>query len=82
MSQQDAAEIIVNGVEDGEWAILVGDDAEAIDQGVRSLPLGGVYPRSFDQDEMGSFSLSLAQQGDPSYFEGRQTQLVRRKAKL
>ena len=134
LPQQDAAEI-VNGVEDGEWAILLGDDAEAIDAGVRSLPLGGVYvlhidaacfvytchmpaidrsvfdcryPRRFDQvsfqwknpdfllknvdfllknvdfviqqDDMGSFSPSLAQQGDPSYFEGRQTQLARRKA--
>ena len=43
LPQQDAAEIIVNGVEDGEWAILVGDDAEALDKAVRSLPLGGMY---------------------------------------
>ena len=89
LPQQDAAEIIVNGVEDGEWAILVGDDAEALDKAVRSLPLGGMYfesggpPGLNDTDGIGNLSLGLAQHGDPSYEPGRQTQLERRRrAKL
>ena len=85
LPQQDAAEIIVNGVEDGEWAILVGDDAEALDKAVRSLPLGGMYfesggpPGLNDTDGIGNLSLGLAQHGDPSYEPGRQTQLERRR---
>ena len=78
LPQDDAAQIIVNGVEDGEWAILVGDDAEALDKAVRSLPLGGMYPLT-DNDGIGNLSLSLAKRGDPSYYQGRQTQLQRRR---
>lgn len=73
---------LVRSIQDGEWSILVGDDAEALDKGVRSLPLGGMYPLT-DNDGIGNLSLSLAQVGDPTYYPGRQTQLERRqKAKL
>ena len=37
-SAPDAAEIIVNGVRTGQWRILVGPDAEAMDAQVRANP--------------------------------------------
>jgi NAD(P)-dependent dehydrogenase (short-subunit alcohol dehydrogenase family) len=39
MSAADAASVILDGVRAGEWRILVGDDAHAIDAAVRADPL-------------------------------------------
>ena len=73
----DAAQIILNGVEDGAWRILVGDDAEALDKGVRSLPLGDAYPLGEMTDA--SVAVRLAKLGDPTWTPGRHTQLARRR---
>merc|ERR550514_2687384 len=37
-SAEDAAEIILTGVKNGDWRILVGEDAVALDKVVRSRP--------------------------------------------
>ena len=37
-SAADAARIILAGVRDGRWRILVGDDAHALDELVRAHP--------------------------------------------
>ncbi len=40
MSAAEAATAILEGVRKGEWRILVGDDAHALDEAVRANPLG------------------------------------------
>ncbi len=52
----DAAQVIVNGVEDGMWWILVGDDAVAIDKGIRSMELGDMYPLEDRQEPNDAFN--------------------------
>src|SRR3954452_5472654 len=39
LSAGDAATVILDGVRAGEWRILVGDDARALDEAVRAAPL-------------------------------------------
>lgn len=70
----DAAKIILNGVENDQWAILVGDDAVALDKGIRSLPLGAAYPLG-KLSKAGNISTKIAKLGDPTYYVGRQSQL-------
>jgi NAD(P)-dependent dehydrogenase (short-subunit alcohol dehydrogenase family) len=38
LSAADAADIILNGVREGEWRILVGEDAKWLDKRVRAMP--------------------------------------------
>ena len=45
LTPEQAAEIILNGVRDGQWRILVGPDAYALDEAVRSAP-----DRAYEQD--------------------------------
>jgi NAD(P)-dependent dehydrogenase (short-subunit alcohol dehydrogenase family) len=47
LSAAQAATIILDGVRKGEWRILVGDDAHAIDAAVRADPLSA-YDGSID----------------------------------
>ena len=69
------------GVEDGLFGILVGDDAVALDKGVRSQEIGAFYPLTKEEvSNVGRASLRLAQLGDPTYCQGRQTQLANRAA--
>ena len=69
------------GVEDGLFGILVGDDAVALDKGVRSQEIGAFYPLTKEEvSNVGRASLRLAQLGDPTYYQGRQTQLDNRAA--
>jgi NAD(P)-dependent dehydrogenase (short-subunit alcohol dehydrogenase family) len=44
VSAAQAAAIILNGVRDGKWRILVGDDAHALDEAVRADPLAAYGP--------------------------------------
>jgi NAD(P)-dependent dehydrogenase (short-subunit alcohol dehydrogenase family) len=44
VSAAQAATIILDGVRAGEWRILVGDDAEALDKAVRADPLAAYGP--------------------------------------
>jgi NAD(P)-dependent dehydrogenase (short-subunit alcohol dehydrogenase family) len=57
----EAAAIIVQGVKDGRWRILVGDDAAAIDEMVRADPEHAYEPPFFDQlrarGHLGGFGL-------------------------
>ena len=66
------------------WRILVGDDAVAIDKGIRSMELGDMYPLEDHQDPNDAFNDDwLARKGDPTWYSGRQTQLAARaKSKL
>ena len=79
LTPEDAAAVILGGVEAGEFAILVGDDAVALDKGVRASEIGSFYPHSSLNDK--GVNVDLAKKGDPTYFPGRQTQLAG-KAKL
>ena len=45
----EAASIILNGVKNDEWRILVGPDAVAIDKAVREAPLNA-YDANFGND--------------------------------
>ena len=45
-SAAEAATIILNGVRNNEWRILVGEDAEALDAQIRADP-DRVYDRAF-----------------------------------
>ena len=45
-SAEQAAQIILSGVEQEQWRILVGDDAALLDQAVRDNP-AGVYDEGF-----------------------------------
>ena len=47
----DAAKIILDGVKNEEWRILVGPDAVAIDQSVRKAPLTA-YDATFGFDDL------------------------------
>ena len=38
MSSSEAAKVILDGVKDNKWRILIGDDAKAIDEMVRRDP--------------------------------------------
>ena len=58
LSAEGAAEIILGGVGRGEWRILVGRDAEALDAQVRADPEG-----AYDPDKMGAL-LRGSLQGD------------------
>jgi len=44
VSAAQAATIILDGVRNGEWRILVGDDAHKLDEAVRKDPLGAYGP--------------------------------------
>jgi hypothetical protein len=44
LSAAQAATIILNGVREGKWRILVGDDAHALDEAVRADPLAAYGP--------------------------------------
>ena len=44
MSAADAATVILRGVKAGTWRILVGDDAERLDEAVRADPLAAYGP--------------------------------------
>ncbi len=46
LTPDQAAEIILEGVRDGRWRILVGPDAHALDEAVRSTP-DSAYERDF-----------------------------------
>jgi NAD(P)-dependent dehydrogenase (short-subunit alcohol dehydrogenase family) len=48
MSASQAATVILDGVRAGTWRILVGDDAHALDEAVRSDPLGAYGPGGLD----------------------------------
>ncbi|MFU7527214.1 SDR family NAD(P)-dependent oxidoreductase [Qipengyuania sp. ASV99] len=50
MSSAEAAKVILDGVQAGQWRILVGKDAEALDQAVRERP-EQAYTQSF-MDEL------------------------------
>ena len=54
MSAAQAATVILDGVKAGEWRILVGDDAVALDQAVRADPLKAYGP---DGLSIGTMSL-------------------------
>jgi len=61
MSAADAAKVILEGVRAGRWRILVGKDAEALDQLVRSDP-ENAYELSFSQRfaALGHFNALMA----------------------
>ncbi len=44
MDPEDAAAVILKGVQAGDWRILIGDDAVALDQAVRDDPLDAYQP--------------------------------------
>jgi len=44
-SASQAAEVILNGVKDNQWRILIGEDAKMLDQKVRSTP-----EKAYDED--------------------------------
>jgi short-subunit dehydrogenase len=44
LTAREAAALILAGVRDDEWRILVGDDARALDQSVRADPLAVYSP--------------------------------------
>ena len=44
LSAAQAATIILNGVREGKWRILVGDDARSLDEAVRADPLAAYGP--------------------------------------
>ena len=44
VSAAQAATVILNGVREGKWRILVGDDAHALDEAVRADPLAAYGP--------------------------------------
>jgi hypothetical protein len=44
MTAAQAATIILDGVRNGEWRILVGDDAKALDRMVRESPQDAYEP--------------------------------------
>lgn len=48
-SAAEAAAIILDGVRDGRWRILVGDDAEKLDAAVRKAPADAYEPAFFDR---------------------------------
>jgi hypothetical protein len=48
LSAEGAATIILDGVRNGEWRILVGDDAHALDEAVRADPLSVYGEHGFD----------------------------------
>ena len=48
LTPAEAAGIILRGVKDGQWRILVGKDAEALDRAVRKSPLN-TYDLDFDR---------------------------------
>ncbi len=48
LTAAQAATIILDGVRAGEWRILVGDDARALDQAVRADPLGAYGESGLD----------------------------------
>ncbi|MAW29466.1 MAG: short-chain dehydrogenase [Gammaproteobacteria bacterium] len=52
ITPEEAANIIITGVKNDEWRILVGEDAKALDRAVRSEPL-----KAYDED----FFMLLAQ---------------------
>jgi len=54
VTASEAATVILDGVRAGEWRILVGDDARALDEAVRANPLGA-YDGSLN---LGSLGLS------------------------
>ena len=43
-SAAEAAKVILDGVKNGEWRILIGDDAHALDEAVRRDPLAAYGP--------------------------------------
>ena len=45
MTADQAATVILDGVRAGEWRILVGDDAQRLDERVRADPLVGLRAR-------------------------------------
>ncbi len=49
MSAAEAATVILAGVRRGDWRILVGDDAVALDQMVREIPLEAYEPSFMDK---------------------------------
>ena len=48
-SAAEAATIILDGVRAGEWRILVGDDAQRLDEAVRADPTAAYEPEFFDR---------------------------------
>ena len=77
LSPEDAATIILNGVEEGRFDIFVGDDAVATDIAVRASRIGAIYPLT--NMNIGKVSVDLAKKGDPTYYNGRQSQLKKSK---
>ena len=69
LTSAQAATIILGSVEDGNWRCLVGDDAEAIDKGVRLAP-EAIYDMESD---------AIAKVGNPEWRLGQKTQLERRR---
>ena len=47
VSASEAATVILDGVRNDEWRILVGDDARALDEAIRSDPLAAYGPDGF-----------------------------------
>jgi hypothetical protein len=48
-SAAEAATIILDGVRAGEWRILVGHDAEVLDEAVRATPRDAYEPEFMDR---------------------------------
>lgn len=48
MTAAEAAKVILDGVKNGEWRILVGDDAHALDAAVRADPLAAYGPEGLN----------------------------------
>jgi hypothetical protein len=46
-SAEQAADIILTGVKEGRWRILVGDDAHMLDERVRAAPESAYEPEFF-----------------------------------
>ena len=44
----EAAKVILDGVRNGEWRILIGDDAHALDEAVRADPLAAYGPEGLN----------------------------------
>ena len=65
MNAGQAASVILDGVRDGTWRILVGDDARAVDRLVRSDPEGAYEPEFLEQLlNTGHFGAVSAMAGD------------------
>ena len=74
MSASDAAAYILNAVQAGQWRVLVGKDAEALDAAVRREP-GAAYEPGFVRAMLKTFRATEQQEGGNSNLAAQQQKL-------